>query len=191
MGIPDGEEVHHDEQSYMYDTFVENQNWSMVDDTEMRRVIIAMYFAFTTLSTAGLGDYYPVSDMERLVGAFLLLIGVAIFSYIMGELLTMLVKFKNLNINFGQDEELERFFLLLKKYNYGQSLDGKLQNKIQIFLNFKWMNDRNNFLVDEQDKKIFNQMPIDCQRQIYTDFIFQEFLFKFRRFFSFRIAEIR
>jgi len=129
--------------------------------------------------------------MERLVGAFLLLIGVAIFSYIMGELLTMLVKFKNLNINFGQDEELERFFLLLKKYNYGQSLDGKLQNKIQIFLNFKWMNDRNNFLVDEQDKKIFNQMPIDCQRQIYTDFIFQEFLFKFRRFFSFRIAEIR
>jgi len=58
MEIPDGEEVHHDEQSYMYDTFVENQNWSMVDDTEMRRVIIAMYFAFTTLSTAGLGDYY-------------------------------------------------------------------------------------------------------------------------------------
>jgi hypothetical protein len=53
------------------------------------------------------------------------------------------------------------------------------------------MNDRNNFLVDVNDQKIFKQMPIDCQRQIYTDFVFQEFLFKFRRFVSFRIAEIK
>lgn len=91
--LPDGEEVHHDEQSYVYDTFVENGNWSIVDESRLRRVLIALYFAFTTLSTTGLGDYYPVSDIERLVGAFLLLIGVAIFSYIMGELLTMLIKF--------------------------------------------------------------------------------------------------
>ena len=93
MEVPDGEEFHHDEQSYVYDTFVENANWSLVDESRGRRVLIALYFAFTTLSTTGLGDYYPVSDIERLVGAFLLLIGVAIFSYIMGELLTMLIKF--------------------------------------------------------------------------------------------------
>ena len=99
--IPDGEEDHHDEQSYIFDTFVENSNWSIVDEGSMRRVLVSLYFAFTTLSTTGLGDYYPVSDIERLVGAFLLLIGVAIFSYIMGELLAMLIKFQNLNINFG------------------------------------------------------------------------------------------
>ena len=143
-------------------TFVDNENWSIVDDNGLRRVLVSLYFAFTTLSTVGLGDYYPVSDIERLVGAFLLLIGVAIFSYIMGELLTMLVKFQNLNIDFGQDEELERFFLLLRKYNYGQSIDKELHNEIQKFLNFKWMNDRNNFLVDEHDQKIFKQIPIDC-----------------------------
>ena len=91
--LPEGEEVHHDEESYVYDTFVENGNWSIVDESSLRRVLIALYFAFTTLSTTGLGDYYPVSDIERLVGAFILLIGVAIFSYIMGELLTMLIKF--------------------------------------------------------------------------------------------------
>ena len=52
--------------------------------------IVATYFAFTSLSTVGFGDYYPVSDMERLVGAFVLLFGVAIFSYIMGNFINIL-----------------------------------------------------------------------------------------------------
>ena len=49
-----------------------------------------MYFAFTTLSTVGFGDYYPVSNTERLVGAFGMLFGVALFSYCAGELLNMI-----------------------------------------------------------------------------------------------------
>lgn len=85
----EGDEEHYEDVS----TFVDYEgNWSLVDETGFRRTLISMYFAFTTLSTTGLGDFYPVSDIERLVGAFLLLIGVALFSYIMGELLSMLVK---------------------------------------------------------------------------------------------------
>jgi hypothetical protein len=87
-----------------------NGKWDLIEETNARKVIISLYFAFTTLGTLGLGDYYPVSDLERLVCAFILLIGVATFSYIMGELLTMLIKIQNLNINFGQEEELEQFF---------------------------------------------------------------------------------
>jgi hypothetical protein len=45
-----------------------------------------MYFALTSLSTTGLGDLYPKSDFERLICAFMLLGGVSIFSYILGEL---------------------------------------------------------------------------------------------------------
>jgi hypothetical protein len=55
-------------------------------------MLINTYFAFTTLSTIGLGDYYPVSDIERLVGSFVLLFGVALFSYMMGELLFMITQ---------------------------------------------------------------------------------------------------
>jgi voltage-gated potassium channel len=53
------------------------------------RTNVLMYFAFTTLSTVGFGDYYPVSNIERLVGSFVMLFGVAIFSYCAGELLVM------------------------------------------------------------------------------------------------------
>lgn len=55
-----------------------------------KEAIVATYFAFTSLSTVGFGDYYPVSDVERLSGAFVLLFGVAIFSYIMGNFISIL-----------------------------------------------------------------------------------------------------
>jgi len=35
----------------------------------------------TTLSTIGFGDYYPISNSERLVGSLFLLFGVAIVAY--------------------------------------------------------------------------------------------------------------
>jgi hypothetical protein len=55
--------------------------------------IIVMYWAFTTLSTVGFGDYNPRSDGERLMCAFFMLFGVAIFSYIMGIFIEILDQF--------------------------------------------------------------------------------------------------
>lgn len=52
-----------------------------------------MYFAFTTLSTVGFGDYAPRSNVERLFFTGVLLGGVAIFSYIMGVFIEILKSF--------------------------------------------------------------------------------------------------
>jgi len=52
--------------------------------------IILLYFAFTSLSTVGFGDYNPKSDFERFIIAFSLFIGVNIFSMILGNFLAML-----------------------------------------------------------------------------------------------------
>ena len=68
-----------------------------------------MYFALTTLSTIGLGDYYPISNTERLFGSFLLLFGVAAFSYIMGDLLLMIDKLNDIDKECSDEEGLERF----------------------------------------------------------------------------------
>ena len=53
-----------------------------------------MYYALTTLTTVGFGDYYPISDTERLVGSFFLLFGVMTSNFIMGEFLDMINKIK-------------------------------------------------------------------------------------------------
>ena len=55
-----------------------------------KRTIVMTYFAFTSLSTVGFGDYNPRSDFERVFIANMLLFGVAIFSYIIGIFIEVL-----------------------------------------------------------------------------------------------------
>jgi len=70
------------------DTFL--TNFGLVDIEPREVAIIVTYFAFTSLSTVGFGDYHPISDIERCIGAMILLSGVAVFSYIMGNFIEIL-----------------------------------------------------------------------------------------------------
>ena len=56
----------------------------MDEHSNVYQSLAVMYFAFTTLSTVGFGDFNPKSDTGRLLCAFILLFGVSIFSYILG-----------------------------------------------------------------------------------------------------------
>ena len=70
--------------------FIGCYGWELNSITAPDIAITCMYFAITSLSTVGFGDLTPRSDLERAVGAFLLLSGVAIFTYIMGSFIEML-----------------------------------------------------------------------------------------------------
>lgn len=62
-------------------------------NSRKENLIIIFYFAFTSLSTVGFGDYHPRGNIERMIGAFILLGGVAIFSLIMGNFIEILQEF--------------------------------------------------------------------------------------------------
>lgn len=83
------------------------------EESAGRKVLISMYFAFTSLSTIGFGDYYPVSDLERLVGSVVLLFGVAMFSYILADLLSSIKRFRQFDQLPGREEDLDKFFAML------------------------------------------------------------------------------
>jgi hypothetical protein len=144
-----------------------------------------MYFALTSLSTTGFGDLYPVTDFERIAIAFILLIGIAMFSYILGELRFMIHSIHLCNSDFEHKEKLEQFFAVFEEFNNGKMIDNEIQNRIRKFLNEKWNNDKNNFLTTAHDNYLLNQLPVDCQINLYTKFLFKDFLWKFRRLFSF------
>lgn len=72
-----------------------------VTGEDMFQVLVYFYFSFTSLSTVGLGDYNPRSDNERLFIAFGLLVGVAIFSYIIGEFCKMVESYSTYNQLWG------------------------------------------------------------------------------------------
>lgn len=69
-------------------------NWKMDLDNGLLLTIKAMYFALTSLSTIGFGDFYPITDFERLLTSFVLLIGVMLFSYVLSELHLMILHIK-------------------------------------------------------------------------------------------------
>jgi hypothetical protein len=76
-----------------------------------------VYYAFTSLSTVGFGDFHPRSNVERVFVALMLLFGVAIFSYIMGNFIQILNQIKCLNSTFDDGDNLSKFFGLIKNYN--------------------------------------------------------------------------
>ena len=76
--------------------------------------MVLTYFTVTTMSTIGFGDFYPISNEERLLGSFLLLFGVALFSVFMGLLLEMIQKINSLDNNSSEEgSDLDRFFVCI------------------------------------------------------------------------------
>jgi hypothetical protein len=96
------------------------------------RTITVVYFAFTTLSTVGFGDYAPRSDVERVVGSFILMFGVSIFSYFMGNFIEILDKYQNLNAEFDDADNLAMFFGVLEKFNGGIEITGDREERVPL-----------------------------------------------------------
>jgi len=106
-------------------------------------MIAVMYFAFTTLSTVGFGDIKPITNTERMIGSFILLFGVAVFSFIMGNFIEMLMEFKIVTSENEDNSNLTRWFGLLARFNKGRPLPKEMQFKIEEYFNYYWQNDRN------------------------------------------------
>lgn len=72
--------------------FIQFNSLDKLDD--FHKLIISCYFALTTLSTVGYGDYFPVSNTERTLTVIIMLIGVAFFSYIMGNFIEIISNYE-------------------------------------------------------------------------------------------------
>lgn len=65
-----------------------------------------VYWAFTTLSTVGFGDYNARSNFERVFCSFIFLFGVSVFSYIMGIFINILDEISKLNSDLDDGDHL-------------------------------------------------------------------------------------
>jgi hypothetical protein len=73
-----------------------------------------MYYALTTLSTVGFGDFHPENSYERLICAFIMIFGNAIFGYIIGLFKQMIMENdKQTSDQFEDADELNKFFSML------------------------------------------------------------------------------
>lgn len=111
--------------------------------TDYEKALIFTYWAFTTLSTVGFGDYYPTSNSERLLCAFLLLFGVTIFSFIMGNYMQILDSLRSLGKDYEDGDNLSKWLGLIKRFNNGRETSNQYKDIIEHFFNYRWQNDRN------------------------------------------------
>ena len=81
----------------------------MTESNGFESTTIAMYYALTSLSTIGFGDFYPKTDAERLYISFMLLFGVAIFSFILGEIRFMASAFSSFDSDLEYRESSSSF----------------------------------------------------------------------------------
>jgi potassium voltage-gated channel Eag-related subfamily H protein 8 len=143
--------------------FFNKNSVSLKDKMEKEEYFDAMiamvYFAFTTLATVGYGDFKPISNSERLIGSFILLFGVAVFSFIMGNFIEMLMEFKVVTADNEDNASLTRWFGLLARFNKGRPLSKEMQFKIDDYFNYYWANDRNYAMRSEEDKRFLSELP--------------------------------
>ena len=101
------------------------------------------YYAFTTLSTVGLGDYHPVTDNERISCAFIMLYGVMVTSIVMESFSLMLKELRNFNKSYEESAKLNLFLGTLKKFNEYIPLQKNYQQTLEDYFNYRWNWDRN------------------------------------------------
>ena len=82
-------------------------------------MIGGFYYAATTLSTVGLGDFHPKSSWERVLTSIIMVVGISCFSYTMEMFFEIVAAIKDFNQPIEDQDGLTQFFGVLKKYNGG------------------------------------------------------------------------
>ena len=140
-----------------------------------RRLIISCYYALTTLSTVGYGDYFPISNYERLIAIIIMIMGVAFFSYIMGNFIEIISNYeKKMGEEFiSKNSDLYEYILLLTRFNNGQPLPKSLTSAIEQHFSHFWPNDRIAYL-NMEDENYLDDLPKKTQNQIMSVYLFSD-----------------
>ncbi|MBF0164297.1 MAG: ion transporter [Magnetococcales bacterium] len=103
--------------------------WMMIveqlpEDNLKTFIIKGYYWTVTTMASVGYGDITPQTDEGRLFAMFVMLLGVAIYAYMIGQISTLIV---NSNILRKQNKEkIEHLAAFMRQYD----LPAALQNDI-------------------------------------------------------------
>jgi hypothetical protein len=101
------------------------------------------YYAFTSLTTVGFGDFHPIGEKEQLLCGFMLLFGVLVFSYIMGEYIALLDSYKEMMKDYDEGDELRLFFGTLRHFNNNEELDFVFRKNMENYFFYRWINYKN------------------------------------------------
>ena len=174
---------HSVEGSQEIDNFYEYYHEDDTDD--LSTLIKTTYFALTTLSTIGFGDFSPRTTSERMIWSVVLLSGVTCLSIIINNLMDMVRGFQTV---YREDshKDLFKWITLLSRFNNGNPINKDLITEIEGFFDYYWNNDRMRALNSVEGDKFVHELPSNVTETIILEFLFRDFLFLFKSNFNYR-----
>lgn len=91
----------------------------------------------------GFGDFNPKSEIERVACTIILLVGVATFSYIMGQFIEILMNLQDSTADNEDSENLSKWLGLLAHFNRNSPLPKEMTKRYETYFQYYWANDKN------------------------------------------------
>ena len=161
-------------------TFI--NEFGLEDEAPSKQLVISCYYALTTLSTVGYGDYFPISNSERFFAVIIMLGGVAFFSYIMGNFIEIISNYEKKMGNPDQSGDLNNWMILLTRFTNNQPLSKNLTTEIEANFSYYWDKDRVACLSSQEE--YLESLPKKLKTQIMTSYLFSDIFKKFKKFFQ-------
>lgn len=120
--------------------------------TNSEKIVLSSYFAITTLSTVGYGDFYPIHKIEMVFAVLVMLGGVAFFSFIMGTLVEIIENYRKKTSILDKKPMLNYWLTSLQRFMNNQPLPKYLYEQLEADFNFFWANDRISTIDFEDDE---------------------------------------
>ncbi len=121
--------------------------------------IVSLYWAVTTLTTVGYGDITPISNFARIYTMGVMLIGVGVYGFIIGNISRMMMLADKYTEE--RKEKLNNLHHYMRHYNIPSSLQR------QVFSFYSHLLQKN---ITHEDSKVINDLPQALQNElnIYT-----------------------
>ena len=157
--------------------------YNLYNEKSRKKLILCCYFVLTALTTVGYGDINAQNDEERVFGIVMMLVGVAVFSYVMSEFSDQINIY---NQTFGDVDKgslLQNWLNLLQSFSKGKKIDKKLINDIEKHFEFFWKNNRMGGI--EKNNKFLVNLPKKIKEQV-VDYFWGDFFKRFSNFFLYK-----
>ena len=112
---------------------IDPKNWiavhGFIDKSNVELYLISVYWTVTTVATVGYGEIVSTNNMERLANSCIMLLGVLIYSYMVGSLTNVISSLDSRKAKLTK--HLESLSELAKEYQLGKAFYSRLTNAVE------------------------------------------------------------
>ena len=141
----------------------------LVTESLATKYVASLYWSFTTMTTVGYGDIIAGSDAELLYSSFAMLLGVTVFGYIVGSVVSLVARMSETTQR--QKERLQE----VKNYMNEKNLNGNLQRRVKKYYEH-YLSQRSAFaednILDELTARLKNEVLLYVNRETVKNITF-------------------